>query len=68
MADRLTVEVTRDVLGWVLRYARDFDGYREGDPMCDPLSGDPDYYKTKAEAEFVAKAINGRGSPRTKQK
>lgn len=47
------VEVSRDALGWVLLYARDHDGNREGEPV-----DAPDYYKSRAAAQRAAKLIN----------
>jgi hypothetical protein len=47
------VEVSRDALGWLLLYARDWNGNREGEPV-----GEPDYYKSRAAAVRAAKTIN----------
>ena len=47
------VEVSKDVLGWLLVYARDHDGHREGEPL-----GDPDYYPSRAAAKREAEKIN----------
>lgn len=48
------VEVSRDVLGWLLVYARDHEGNREGEPL-----GAPDYYRSRAAAKREADKING---------
>lgn len=47
------VEVSKDVLGWLLVYARDHDGNREGEPL-----GEPDYYPSRAAAKREADKIN----------
>lgn len=49
------VETSKDALGWLLVYARDFGGYREGEPV-----GAPDYFKSKAAADRAAAKINRR--------
>ena len=50
------VEVTRDALGWLLVYARDYEGNREGEPV-----GEPDYYKSQSAAKRAAKTISELG-------
>jgi len=52
------VKVSRDTLGWLLVYARDWNGNRTGEPL-----GAPDYYKSRADARFAAKQINEMSSP-----
>ena len=53
------VEVTSDALGWLLIFARDYEGNRKGEPL-----GDPDYYKSRGAAQRAAKLINDTPDPK----
>jgi hypothetical protein len=52
------VEVSQDALGYLLVYARDWEGNREGEPL-----GEPDYYKTRSAAQRAAKMVNDVPNP-----
>lgn len=47
------VEPSKDVLGWLLIYARAVGDFREGDPY-----GDPDYFPSRRAAKKRADEIN----------
>jgi hypothetical protein len=56
------VEVSQDALGYLLVYARNYEGHREGEPVCNSAR-DPEYYKTRAGAQRAAKMINDVPNP-----
>lgn len=56
------VEVSQDALGWLLVYAKDHEGNREGEPL-----GEPDYYKTRGAALAAARKINAEAATAAQQ-
>jgi hypothetical protein len=59
MTKEKLVEVSEDILGFVLVYARDHGDNREGEPL-----GEPDYYMTRSAALAAARKINAEATPK----
>jgi hypothetical protein len=53
MRENVPVEVSKDILGWLLLYASDGINCREGEPV-----GEPDYFPSKRAAQKAAREHN----------
>jgi hypothetical protein len=53
MRENVPVEVSEDILGWLLLYKGDGINCREGEPV-----GDPDYFPSKRAAQKAAREHN----------